>query len=96
MQNSDILKIEFLFKQADSELAPAVILKEYPGNDVSYDSQNNRYLVNLTEEESRKFLENRFFFMDTRITLTNGKIPPTTIAKLMAYKTLFGESDDND
>jgi len=96
VENSDILKIEFLFKQVDSESAPEVLLKEYPGEDVSYDSQTDRYTINLTEEESRKFLEERFCYMDTRITLTNGKIPPTTIEKVMAHKTLFQESDDDD
>lgn len=96
IQNSDIYKIEFLFKQVDSELAPEVIQKDYPGEDVSYDSQNDRYIINLTEEESRLFLEERFCYMDTRITLTNGKIPPTTIEKVMTHKTLFKESDDDD
>ena len=95
VQNSDISSIEFLFKQIPTETAEAILEKDYPGNDVTYDAQNDRYLISLTEAESRLFLEERFCFMDTRITLTTGKIPPTTIEKIMTRKTLFEEAGND-
>jgi len=93
--NSNISTIEFLFKQVESESAPALVEKDYPGADVDYNATSNRYHVSLTEAESRLFLECRNFFMDTRVTLSNGKIVPTKIAKLFADKTLFPGGDDD-
>ena len=55
-----------------------------------------RSYVSLTEEESRLFLECRNFFMDTRVTLSDGLVVNTNIVKMFASKTLFPGGDDNE
>lgn len=95
LDNSDILGIIFLFKQIPKECAPEVLRKVYPGDAVAYDSEHDRYLISLTEEESRLFLPDQLFYMDTKITLTNGKVPNTSIEQVLATKTLFGEDEDD-
>lgn len=89
----EISTIDFLFKQEREEDAPALVEKSYP-TDVDYDSETERYLVPLTEEETRLFLPNHAFYMDTRITLTNGLIPETEIVKLRMGGTLFQEEQE--
>lgn len=94
--HADIASVTFLFKQFESEKAPAILEKEWPGEDVSYDSVKDRFLLEFSEEETALFSEDRFFFMDTKITTTLGKIPKTPIKPIMMKKTLFGGGDDDD
>jgi hypothetical protein len=89
---STVSKIEFIFKQQNSESSTKLVLKTYP-TDVEYDSTKKLFYVYFTEDETRKFIENRPFYMDTRITYTGGKIPKTPIIELMMNNTLFTSTD---
>lgn len=95
VRNNEISTIDFLLKQENSEDAEPLVLKSYP-DDVDYDAETDRYLVPMTEAETRLFLPNHAFYMDSRITLTNGLIPQTEIMKIRMGATLFGEEDEPD
>lgn len=86
---SRISRVEFVFKQYEAENAPEIIKKAYP-QDVTYDSENGLFLIELTDEETRLFGESRAY-MDTRIITAGGKIPHTGIVSLDVAKTLFEE-----
>ena len=89
---STVNKIEFIFKQQNSESSAKLVLKTYP-TDVEYDSTNKLFYIYFTEEETRKFIENKPFYMDTKIVYTGGKIPKTPIIELMMNNTLFTSTD---
>ena len=95
--HEDIASIRFLFKQYESEKAPAILEKEWPGENVSYDSEHDRFLLQFTENETALFTEDRYFFMDTKIITPLGKIPKTPIKPIKMKKTLLegGEGDDD-
>lgn len=95
IRNREVSTIDFLFKQEREEDAPALVEKSYP-TDVDYDSETERYLVPLTEEETRLFMENHSFYLDTKITLTNGLIPDTEILKLRMGDTLFQAQESQE
>lgn len=84
-----IQEIIFLFKQKCSETAEATLTKVYPSEFVTY--SDGVYHVRWTQEETRLFDEELLFYMDTRIVLTDGKIPETRIVTLKMNKTLFEE-----
>lgn len=86
---SEVAKIEFIFKHRKSEAAPAICTKEYPSDFVVYDSANNTYQVSLSEWNTRDMLQYKKLYMDTRITLKTGVIPPTSIAEFHVEETLF-------
>ena len=90
INNADVASAIFLFKQEKSETAPAILTKTYP-DDVNYDELRSVYCVEFTEDETWLFTEDKPFFMDTKITLTNGKIPETPIVTLRMHPTLFAE-----
>lgn len=95
IRNREISTIDFVFKQEMDEDAVALVEKSYP-TDVDYNGELDRYMVPLTEEETRRFLPNHAFYMDTRITLTNGLIPETEIKKLRMGGTLFPEEQEEE
>lgn len=84
--------IEFIFKQRPSENAEKIILKTYPTN-VTYDTANKIFYVYFTDAETRLFLPDKNFYMDTKITYVGGKIPKTKIVELYMNKTLFQSTD---
>ncbi len=91
---TNISTIEFIFKQYNNESSPTILLKKYPTDDViAYNSNDKLFYIYLTESESRLFIENKTFYMDTRITYTGGKIPKTNIVSLTMNNTLFAETD---
>ncbi|MBQ6991046.1 MAG: hypothetical protein IJN58_08310 [Clostridia bacterium] len=87
--NSDVDSIEFIFKHRKSESAPAICTKKYPSDFVAYDAANNTYQVSLSEWNTRAMAQHTKIFMDTKITLTTGVIPPTEIAEFQVEETLF-------
>ena len=95
IRNREISTIDFVFKQEMDEDATPLVTKMYPP-DVTYNSELDRYLVPLTEAQTRLFLPNHAFYMDTRITLTNGLIPETEIVKLRMGGTLIEEGETPD
>ena len=95
LRNREISTIDFILKQEMDENADPLVVMTYP-DDVTYDGQQDRYLVPLTEAQTRLFLPNHAFYMDTRITLTNGLIPETEIIKMRMGGTLIGEDDIPD
>lgn len=96
VDSSDIETIEFLFKQEKSESAEEILLKEYPGDDVEYNDTYNVFEVAFSSDDTWLFAEDEPFYMDTRITLTSGKIPETPIVTLRMHPTLFeGPEDEN-
>lgn len=85
----DIQKIEFIFKHNAKESAKEICYKVYPGNDVTFDQQSGCFHISVTEDETRAFLAGATGYMDTRITLLNGSIPATDIARFVVMETLF-------
>lgn len=89
---STVAHIAFVFKQNDSEAAPAILTKTYP-DDVSV--SDGVLYIPFSDSETRLFSSERPFFMDTRIVLQSGKIPQTNISKLYMKGTLFSEVYDS-
>ena len=96
ISNSDIQSIEFLFKQEKSERAPETLKKVYPGDSIEFDEEHNIYNISFTEEDTRLFLEDEPFYMDTRITMTGGSIPETPIVTLRMHPTLFEDENEEE
>ena len=87
----DVKSIEFLFKNTHSEKAKPIIKKSYP-DEVSFDADTKCFMLSFTEEETLLFTSDKAF-MDTRICLQNGNIPPTNIVTINVDSTLFGDAD---
>ena len=96
LQTSDIAQVDFLFKQIKSETAPEILLKTYPGEDVTYNTDHDIFEISFSETDTRLFTEDEPFYMDTKITLVNGKIPETPIVTLRMHPTLFEAPDDDE
>lgn len=94
LRNSDIETIQFLFKQQKSETADEILMKEYPGEDVSYDDECGCYKISFSEADTRLFAEDEPFYMDTKIILVGGTIPETPIVTLRMHPTLFEDSNE--
>ena len=88
-ENAAVESIEFLFKQYANENSPALLRKRYPDNVQREDS--GIYRMFFTAEETRRFSTDKYMYMDTRITLLGGEIPPTSIVTIMVTPTLFHE-----
>ena len=93
IQNVEVSTIDFLFKQEMDENGEELVKKSYP-DEVDYDAATDRYLVPLTESETRLFQERHVFYLDTKITLVGGSIPPTDIVTIEMNPTLFAEEDE--
>lgn len=87
---STVETVRFLFKQKKSEDAPAILIKNYPG-DVS--EKNGVFSIPFTEQETRRFKPGEEFYCDPKIKFVNGSIPETEILTLVCNATLWGESD---
>ena len=96
LRASDIAQVDFLFKQIKSETAPEILLKTYPGEDVNYDTDHDIFEISFSEADTRLFTEDEPFYMDTKITLVNGKIPETPIVTLRMHPTLFEAPDEDE
>lgn len=83
--------IDFIFKLENSESAVAKLEKSFP-EDVEYDADTQLFIISLTQDETVLFPENKEFYMDTRILLTNGEIPETNIVSLWMKPTLFSSN----
>ncbi len=88
-KNEDVETIIFIFKQQKSQMAPCLLTKEYPDGGVIYNEELDCYDISFTQEDTWLFAENEPFYMDTKITLINGKIPETPIVTLRMHSTLF-------
>lgn len=97
IQNFDISKVqrvEFAFKAQKKEAAQLLLKKCWPDEtSVTYDEENGLFLLRISEEESRIFVPNSRVYMDTRITMTGGTIPTTSIAEIFVTPTLFEEAE---
>lgn len=91
---STVQKIEFIFKMQQREAAKMVILKSFVKDNFNYDTENSVFSVRFTEEETRLFTPDSTVYMDTRITLDDGTIPETSIAKFNVTPTLFEEGTE--
>lgn len=89
---SQAQRVEFVFKAQKKEAAKLLLKKCWP-DDVTYDEENGLFLLRISEEESRIFVPNSRVYMDTRITLTGGAIPTTSIAEIFVTPTLFEEAE---
>ena len=87
---SVVASVEFLFKQKKSEDAPAILVKNYPG-DVT--EENKVFSIPFTEAETRRFKPNEEFYCDPKIKFASGKIPATEILTLVCNPTLWGDAD---
>ena len=87
----DVKSIDFLFKNIHSEKASPIIKKSYP-NEVKFDANAKCFMLTFTEKETLLFTSDKAF-MDTRICLQNGNIPPTNIVTINVDSTLFGDDD---
>lgn len=92
IDKDEVSTIIFLFKQIRDESAPVKLEKIYP-KDVVYDSENKCYLIPFTEEDTALFEPQTEFYMDTKITTIDGKVPETDIVRMFMRDTLF---DDNE
>ena len=96
IDNESVDTIQFLFKQYDSEDCNVKLVKEYPSEDVEYDSDKDYYIVRFSVDDTATFAEDQEFFCDPRVTLTSGDVPETTNIKLWMNKTLWSEEDLDD
>ena len=90
-----ISAMTFIYKTEKTEEAQVLVQKEYPG-EVTYDEAGGYFVIPWTEEETLLFSPNDIFYMDTRIELEDGYVPPTEIISLKMNPTLFGESEDGE
>jgi hypothetical protein len=95
LNGADIESITFLFKQEKSNLAPEILVKNYPG-DVEYKEDSNVFEVPFTEAETWLFTEDEPFYMDTKLTLISGHVPETPIVTLRMHPTLFSRPEEDN
>ena len=92
-----IKKIEFKFKDENSEIYPDLLHKSYEKEKIKIKEKDEKkfiMLVSFSAAETLKFPEGSVF-MDTRIVLEDGSIPETKIVCINVEKTFFGEDDTN-
>lgn len=90
---SGIARIDFLLKQDEVEGQGVQVLKRYPGEDVTFDSDAGVFLIKYTEEETRLFAPNTFIYMDTLPVLSNGNVVATEIERIRVTPTLFAPAN---
>lgn len=81
---SDVDSVTFLFKACQFEDAPALLEKTIKS------PESNPVEVSFTLEETYD-LPNTEIWMDTRIVLQSGKVPPTEMVLIHVMGTLFPE-----
>lgn len=94
---SDILRIEFLFKEKKMDNFPELVRKVYdlrdgpiPVKEGEDTFESFTVTCEFTAEETLR-LPAGTIFMDTRVVLLNGKIPGTEIVEIEVTPTLFKE-----
>lgn len=88
-------EIEFVFTQHRDQKSAILKSALYKSDGTGDASRNeNAICVPWTVEETALFRADDFFYMDTRITPTNGIYqPPTNIVKLRMDMTLFKQEE---
>lgn len=82
-------KVLFLFKQHQRETEPALFRLTYPGEGVTADPENQRFVVRLNSAQTALFAENRRCYVDVHPYLTNGDEPAVPIFEIYAGPTLY-------
>lgn len=97
-EDKSLAKVEFLFKQKEKETAPVLAVKVYTGGGATDTAvyTDGVFYLSFTEAESRQFKADDTYYMDTRITYTDGSIPMTEIMELYSLPTLFETAEDGD
>lgn len=91
-----IQRADFVFKQHRSEKSKTLLTKTYMADGEGEVYLNGgKFIVPMTERETRLFAAGREFYMDSKITLTDGGVPETEIAALRMNETLFEEVEEN-
>ncbi len=85
---ADVKSIDFVFKHQKSESGRVIVEKKYP---VDGTCKDGVVKLRFTESETRKFTSGSVVYMDTRIILSDGSIPETSIAEFNVNPTLFEE-----
>lgn len=85
---ADVKAIDFVFKHQKSESGRVIVEKKYPDDGTCKDGVVK---LRFTESETRKFTSGSVVYMDTRIILSDGSIPETSIAEFNVNPTLFEE-----
>ena len=85
---ADVKSIDFVFKHQKSESGRVIVKKSYP-DDGKY--EDDVVKLRFEESETRKFTSGSVVYMDTRIILSDGSIPETSIAEFNVNPTLFEE-----
>lgn len=81
-------RIDFMFKQERSEDCETKVLKTFPSEDVTVDS-NGVFSVQWTAAETRVFAPNKNFYLDVRPIDKDGNIIETVMVILTMNDTLF-------
>ena len=84
---ADVSKVDFLFKEIQSEIKKPIIQKTVVS------PESNTVQVDFTLEDTYAMCTAELW-MDTRITLKDGKIPPTEMVKINVRKTLFPQEKE--
>ena len=82
-------KVLFLFKQYRREEASPLFTLVYPGDGVTIDEENNRFILRLNREQTALFEENRRCYVDVHPYLTNGDEPAVPIFEIFTEQTLY-------
>lgn len=95
MPFENIKHIDFIFKKQIDDKAPKLLELgfDFPDNENLIHKEDSSFVIDVEfEEEQTRKLVGGEVYMDTRIVLTNNKIPPTEIVPLDIGKTLYGEA----
>ena len=82
-------KVLFLFKQHRREMAPPLFTLTYPGDNVTADTENNRFVLRLSGKQTALFAENRRCYVDIHPYLINGDEPAVPIFEIYTDQTLY-------
>lgn len=93
----ELKSLSFAFRSSECEAISNLFEKCWPEDPcVSYDEEQERWLISLTSEETWMFSTGRNIFMDVRPVLLNGCVPDTAILKLgPATPSFFPESKED-
>lgn len=90
----NVQKIEFIFKEKNNKDAPILLYKTFSKDTLNLKegdkSKKFTVLVDLTCEDTLKLPAGKIY-VDSRVTLTNGKVPNTKITSSYVSETFFEE-----
>lgn len=97
MPFDNIKSIEFIFCKDKTEYSNTLLYKAFEDNIPVKEQRDNDFVVelSLTAEETMR-LSAGDVYMDTRIVLTGGLIPDTSIEKVNISDTLFRQVYKSD